>query len=454
MRIHLLAKWSAPSLLIFHIISRALNPEPSIGKDLLLYNAVALVAVALLFQAPLNNDPLAVAFAALAIISWAIGSILSTLLEFNLISEISFLVPNIAYLLFYPFAFLAIPRVIGKRPKLALIEILDAAIFGLGLSSIIASLLLGLLTNESPDNFFSVLYPICDIALIAIVLAGAVISRFSIRLTILVSGIIAFALTDLYFLWCQLEGRYEFGQLSDEGWLIGIVLFALSFWFIPQNTLGDSQIHPALVAVSIFISPALLSAMAIRPEYFPSYVVIPTISTLFLAFIRTVFVVRQANNLGEEKLLARTDELTGLPNRRRLIAELSAFSNVEGALMLLDLDGFKPVNDKYGHEMGDQILRQVAQRFSRSLPSGAILARLGGDEFGVLVSGNSESTLEIAAALKATLSYPFTIDGSAISIGVSIGHVRNDGTDDLLQRADLAMYEAKRANAELQAYRP
>ena len=109
------------------------------------------------------------------------------------------------------------------------------------------------------------LYPICDIALIAIVLAGAVISRFSIRLTILVSGIIAFALTDLYFLWCQLEGRYEFGQLSDEGWLIGIVLFALSFWFIPQNTLGDSRINPALVAVSIFISPALLSAMAIRP---------------------------------------------------------------------------------------------------------------------------------------------------------------------------------------------
>ncbi len=81
-------------------------------------------------------------------------------------------------------------------------------------------------------------------------------------------------------------------------------------------------------------------------------------------------VIRQASNLGEEKILARTDELTGLPNRRRLVAEINALSGVEGALLLLDLDGFKPVNDQYGHEMGDQILRQVATRFSRSLPNG------------------------------------------------------------------------------------
>lgn len=454
MRFHLIAKWLAPITLLLHILLRVLNPEPNLGKDLILYNAVALIAVALLFQTPLHNDSLGIAFTALAISSWVIGSILSSLIEFNLISEISDSAPDIAYSLFYPFAFIAIPRAIGKRPKFQLLEILDAAIFGLGLSSIIASLLLGVLASEGTGNFFSILYPVCDIALIVIVMARAVISRLSTRLVILASGVITFALTDLYFLWCQLEGRYKFGQFSDEGWLIGIVLIALSFWFIPQIEETDVHIHPALVAVSIFISPALLSAMAIRPDYFPKYVVIPTMATLFLAFIRMVFVIRQANNLGEEKLLARTDELTGLPNRRRLIAELSTFSNIEGALMLLDLDGFKPVNDKYGHEMGDQILRQVAQRFSRSLPSGAILARLGGDEFGVLVAGNSELTLELANALQATLSYPFTVNGNVISISVSIGHVRNDGAGDLMQRADLAMYEAKRASADAQVYLP
>ena len=176
-----------------------------------------------------------------------------------------------------------------------------------------------------------------------------------------------------------------------------------------------------------------------------------------MAFLRMTLVIRQASNLGEEKILARTDELTGLPNRRRLIAEIGSLSGVEGALLLLDLDGFKPVNDKYGHEMGDQILRQVAARFSRSLPTGSVLARLGGDEFGVIVLGGPDSTLEVAHALRATLSYPFTVGGNQISISVSIGHVRNDKNGDLLQRADAAMYEAKRSGksiVEAAAYLP
>jgi diguanylate cyclase (GGDEF)-like protein len=290
--------------------------------------------------------------------------------------------------------------------------------------------------------------------LIVIVLASSAITRPSSRLALIICGVLSFTVTDFYFLWSQIQGSYQFGQFSDEGWLLGLVLLSLSYWYRPSESLSDTKIHPALIAISIFISPTLLSAIALRPDYFPTYVVIPTITTLLLAFIRMTLVIRQANNLGEEKVLARTDELTGLPNRRRLVAELSAFEGIEGALLLLDLDGFKPVNDKYGHEMGDRILRQVAERFSRSLPSGAILARLGGDEFGVIATGNSEATLELASALKATLSYPFMIDGKTISISVSIGHVRNDGDGDLLQRADLAMYEAKRASAEARASLP
>jgi len=454
-RIYPIAKWSASSLLITHILLRLLLPEPAIAKDLILYNLIALVAIIGLFQAPLHNDPLAVAFLTLAIASWGIGSITSSLSQFFDFNGHEQLVSNIAYSLFYPFAFIAIPRAIGRGKRLQAIELLDSAIFGLGLSSIIAALLLArLIGNSSLGYFFSVLYTVCDIAMIVIVITSSVISRLSLRLLLIIAGVLSFTLTDFYFLWSQINGSYNFGQLSDEGWLIGLVLLSLAFWYQPSDLTTQAKIHPALIAVSIFISPTLLSAIALRPEYFPTYVVIPTITTLLLAFIRMTLVIRQANNLGEEKVLARTDELTGLPNRRRLVAELSAFSGIEGALLLLDLDGFKPVNDKYGHEMGDRILRQVAERFSRSLPSGAILARLGGDEFGVIATGNSETTLELVSALKATLSYPFIIDGKTISISVSIGHVRNDGDGDLLQRADLAMYEAKRASAEARAYLP
>lgn len=455
MRTYLLAKWFALSLLIIHICLRIFISEPTIAKDLILYNLILLITIVSLFRAPLHNDPLAVAFLTLAIASWTIGSITSSLSEFFNFDGHEQLVSNIAYTLFYPFAFIAIPRAISRGKRFQAIELLDSTIFGLGLSSIIAALLLARLVGDSSlGYFFSVLYAVCDIALIVIVLTLSVVAKFSIRLALIVSGVLSFAITDFYFLRSQLQGNYFFGQFSDEGWVVGLVLLSLSLWYRPSDLTSDTKIHPALIAVSIFISPTLLSAIALRPEYFPTYVVIPTIATLLLAFIRMTLVIRQANNLGEEKVLARTDELTGLPNRRRLIAELSDFDGIEGALLLLDLDGFKPVNDRYGHEMGDRILRQVAQRFSRSLPSGAILARLGGDEFGVIASGSNEATMELASALKATLSYPFIIDGKSISISVSIGHVRNDGNGDLLQRADLAMYEVKRASAEARAYLP
>jgi len=454
-QIHQIVKWFAPALLIFAVLIKLFEPKPNIGADLILYNLIILLAIISLLKAPLQNDPLAVSFLSLAIASWGIGSITSSLTQFFTFAGPAQLVSNIAYSLFYPFAFIAIPRAIAKGKKLRLIELFDAAIFGLGLCSIIAALVLATLFQGSEiGTFFSVFYTICDIALVVLVLASAVISELTIRLILLITGVLAFAMTDFYFLFLEINGNYQFGQISDLGWTFGIVFISISFWYSPSSTQRDAKIHPALIAVSIFISPALLSAIAIRPEYFPKYVVIPTITTLFLAFIRMTLVIRHANNLGEEKILARTDELTGLPNRRRLIAELSTFEGVEGALLLLDLNGFKPVNDRYGHEMGDRILRQVAQRFSRSLPSGAILARLGGDEFGVLVSGSDDATLELVSALKATLSYPFVLDGNTISISVSIGHVRNDGEIDLLQRADMAMYEAKRANAEAQVYLP
>ena len=455
MAVHRIAKWLPLLLLAGHILLRAFFSEPSVAKDLIFYNVIVIVILIALFQAPLHNDPLAVAFLTLATAAWGIGSITSSLSQFFNFNANEQLVSNIAYSAFYPFAFIAIPRAIGRAKRMQSIELLDSAIFGLGFTSIIAALSLKQLVGESGlGYFFSVLFSVCDIALMAIIIASAARSKISLRLTLITAGVLAFTLTDFYYLWSQIQGTYQFGQLSDEGWLIGLVLISLSLWYLPNESRSQGKIHPALIAISIFISPALLSAIAIRPEYFPSYVVLPTITTLLLAFIRMTLVIRQANTLGEEKVLARTDELTGLPNRRRLIAELSTFNEAEGALLLLDLDGFKPVNDLYGHEMGDRILRQVSQRFSRSLPSNAILARLGGDEFGVIVAGGDDSTLELASALKATLSYPFIIDGKSISIGVSIGHVRNDGKGDLLHRADLAMYEAKRISAEARAYLP
>jgi diguanylate cyclase (GGDEF)-like protein len=450
------------ALLLLHFCLKIFIPGNPLLLDLVLYNAIWLCAIAAITQSPLSNDPVAVATSSLAIGFWGIGSVLNSYGDFYSLSTTSEFIAQLSYALFYPLLLVAIPRALTRGRRLNPIEILDSVIFGLGISAIATALFLTQLFPESisdlRNQFFSLLFPVSDLLLLTIAAIAVITHRLQVRALLLFTGILIFSASDLFYLWLSVNNNYTFGQLADDGWLLGIVAIAAAFWQQQSSSTSEVTIHPVFIALSIFVSPTLLALMALRPGIFSIYILIPTIATLFLAFIRMTIVIRQARNLGEEKVLARTDELTGLPNRRRLVAELATYSQTEGALLLLDLNEFKPVNDQYGHEVGDLILQQVAQRFSRSLPTGSVLARLGGDEFGVLVNGSYESTLEAAFALQATLSYPFIVRGKSITIGVSIGHAHNDGESNLLERADAAMYEAKRTGAGViqasQVYRP
>ena len=446
-------KWLAPGLLSIHIAAKIASPQPSILLDVVVYNLVWICAVIAITQAPLNNDPVAIACLSLAICFWGLGSFLNSYSEFFTIAQTFELVAQMSYTLFYPLALVALPRVVHRGRRLNPLELLDAAIFGLGISSMATALFIAHVFPNSvvsvADQFFSLLFPIGDLLLLTFAAVSAITHRLHLRACLLLLGCALFSLSDLLFLWLAINQSYQFGQITDDGWLLGIALASLAFWSPPAARAQDISIHPIFISFAIFISPILLALSALRPGIFPIFILAPTIATLFLAFIRMSIVIRQERSLGEERVLARTDELTGLPNRRRLIAELDTFSQSEGALLLLDLDKFKPVNDGFGHEVGNLVLQQVAQRFSRVLPTGAILARLGGDEFGVLITGTFHETRELALALAATLSYPFSIDGNSITIGVSIGHIQNDGSRNLLERADAAMYEAKRTGARV-----
>lgn len=439
------------ALLLLHLILKLFIQSNSLALDLIAYNAIWIFAIAAITQAPLSNDPVAVATTSLAIGFWGVGSLLNSYGDFYTLSNTSQFLAQLSYVFFYPLLLVAIPRALSRGRRLNPIEVLDSAIFGLGISAIATAAFLSKVFPESifdvRDQFFSLLFPVSDLLLLTLAAIAVITHRLQKRALLLFLGVLIFSASDLFYLWLSVNNSYTFGQITDDGWLIGIVAIANSFWHVQSSSTSEITIHPVFIALSIFISPTLLALMALRPGIFSIYILIPTIATLFLAFIRMTIVIRQARNLGEEKVLARTDELTGLPNRRRLVAELATYSQTEGALLLLDLNEFKPVNDQYGHEIGDLILQQVAQRFSRSLPTGAVLARLGGDEFGVLINGSYETTLEAAFALQATLSYPFIIRGNTITIGVSIGHAHNDGENNLLERADAAMYKAKRTGA-------
>ena len=153
--------------------------------------------------------------------------------------------------------------------------------------------------------------------------------------------------------------------------------------------------------------------------------------------------------------LALYDGLTGLANRERMKASLdqtllaARIAYRANALLLLDLDRFKQVNDTLGHQTGDTLLQQVGQRLMRCVGDTGLVGRLGGDEFQVLLSGEGgrDRIAEVAQAIIGALSQPYFITGSSISIGCSIGVAvaPEDGadSDQLVRNADLALYAAK-----------
>ena len=352
------------------------------------------------------------------------------------------------YLLFYPLAIIGLPRLLAVNRKLSLIELVDSSIFGLGLTTLGSAIaikpVLPHFNGNVTETFYAIAYPIADLLLVCVVIATFSMQGYSRRGLVLTLGVTVFTVTDLLYLWQHINGSYLMGSMLDVGWIIGLLFIAESFWQPGIDYKAREGINPILISISVSLSATLLALIAIRPDYFPRFILIPAIATLALAFARMALALTQAKNIGQERLLARTDELTGLPNRRRLVTEIDSFIEKEGALLLLDLDGFKPINDVHGHETGDKILQQVALRFERALPHGALLARLGGDEFGVLYEGGPESAVEVALALRATLSYPFHVNNQEIQLDVSIGVARNNGEKDLLVRADNAMYKAKR----------
>jgi len=162
--------------------------------------------------------------------------------------------------------------------------------------------------------------------------------------------------------------------------------------------------------------------------------------------------------------LANMDVLSGLPNRgrvRQLLGEAlraATAGNVPCAIMFLDLDGFKPVNDTFGHPKGDAVLQAVAKRLCDRLGPDGHVGRMGGDEFAIVITdAQSRKKIEqLADSIIASIKEPYMIDQTEIRIGVSIGCAFGpiDGAtvDDLILKADLALYEAKGAGRGVAKY--
>ncbi|MEU6485617.1 bifunctional diguanylate cyclase/phosphodiesterase [Streptomyces sp. NPDC046887] len=212
-------------------------------------------------------------------------------------------------------------------------------------------------------------------------------------------------------------------------------------------------LRQGLVAVALLGIAPLICVVAVSLP-----VLLPLFAVPLIALDSTLWIARAR---AEEQL---RDPLTGLPNRQWLLERTwSALEEAEGeglraALVLIDLDRFRSVNDTLGHLAGDRLLLQIADRLQHALPRGAEAARLGGDEFAVLlpVADSTTSAQRIARQLVGDLSSPLDLDGLTLvleaSAGVAVFPDHALDAEGLLQRADVAMYQAKRDRTGVEVY--
>ena len=174
-------------------------------------------------------------------------------------------------------------------------------------------------------------------------------------------------------------------------------------------------------------------------------------------------ITREINELKRAEMtlehLATHDTLTGLPNRYLMFDRLNqllvraARYGLSFAILFIDLDGFKRINDSRGHDVGDLVLRGVAERLTRNLRAADTVARIGGDEFVVLLESlrAGPDATALADKIRSTVGMPFALPGgdAAVTVSIGIGQYPDDGRDaeELLKAADVAMYRAKRRRA-------
>ncbi len=201
-------------------------------------------------------------------------------------------------------------------------------------------------------------------------------------------------------------------------------------------------------------------------EHFNAIVLGLAGAVLLAAIARLAFLLRRQKALNESRQhLAITDELTGLANRRQLLDELEGALDVlhedpradSLALLLIDLDHFKEINDSFGHHTGDALLRQIGPRIRQVVRHSDLVARLGGDEFAVLLRGaNTMKAAAVAQRLSRLLEEPIDVGTASLRVGASVGVAlapeHATSCDELLRCADIAMYRAKNERGSFDIY--
>ena len=339
---------------------------------------------------------------------------------------------------------------------------LDSLLGGLGAATVMTLVLERVLVSASEGALhtgLAMIYPILDLVVAAAALGVTAMQGYTLRWRwpLLAVGFLLLAAVDGFSALDFASGSFSAGAVLDGVWPLGLSL--LCPWALARP---DDTARPATrvaLAIPAFAATSVLAVLAATQEAAVSTTTRALAALTLLATVaRTHLAFQQVLRFADERRQAATDELTGLPNRRTLVHAAPALlaTGADQALLLLDLDRFKEINDSLGHDVGDELLRRVADRLETETPAGAMLVRLGGDEFALLIPGGRAEAAAAAVHLRAAIARPVMLEGitvrSDVSIGVALAPEHGRDLRGLLRCADVAMYQAKHAQEGWRIY--
>ncbi len=414
----------------------------------------------------------------LAIISWALGDLVLAIEAQRGVTPPTPSLKDVFYLGFYPLAYVAAVIFIrGDTRRLTTPSWLDGAVASVGTASVCAafvfSRVLQLTGTDPVATATNLAYPIGDVLLLSLIMGGSTVmpGRRKAPWVLMAAGMAINAVGDTANLFGTSFGASRLGFVFNAiAWPASLLVLSVSVWLRPRP--ADLQ---AVQEPASFVIPGLGAVCALAVLFVGNLHGTSRLSlglataALLLAGVRLAMSVRGIRSLSQERRRQSvTDELTGLRNRRYLNTVLDTFfADYDEAadrprtiaLLFVDLNHFKEVNDTFGHAIGDKLLKQLGPRLSACVGRDDLLIRLGGDEFVViLVDADADHAATVAQRLTDGLAEPFITDTVRIPIGASIGMAvaPADATDPagLLWCADIAMYRAKLTGAPFATYQP
>lgn len=350
------------------------------------------------------------------------------------------------------------------RPSASLRTLFDALMIGTSLFFVIWALVLGPQHRAGATDLGTVAYAAADVVIISLVLLLLADAGSTLRtpLEVAAIGLVIQFTADCVYTYQTVAGTYRFGALPDLLWLLAWLTFAVG---APHRSelRGVTRVSDGgrprayLPYVPFFLAFVTGVVMQATDQQLDRVLALLSMTLTALVVLRQMLILSDNRRLTRQlsamiddlRFRAEHDALTGLANRPRFeeCAEQALLPGAPGpvSLLLIDLDGFKPVNDTFGHHRGDEVLIEVARRLTAAADPGDVVARLGGDEFAILTTASPWS---LADRVLAAFGAVFDVGEETVEIGASIGVTScapgDHGVGQLVRDADLAMYEAKR----------